>query len=85
MLVLARQTSQAVVISATVRVTVVAISGDRVRLGVEAPPAVPVDRAEVRARRMGFVDVPFAPASAVCDAALDLGVLAGPSPDDTRY
>jgi carbon storage regulator len=85
MLVLARKTAESIVIDDTIRVTIVAIKGDRVRLGIEAPRGVPVDRAEVHARRAQFVDVPFAPASAVCDAAADLGGLAGVTPDETWH
>jgi carbon storage regulator len=49
MLVLTRRQSEAVVIGgrAEVRVTLVQIRGDKVRLGFEAPPAVPVHRLEI--------------------------------------
>ena len=40
MLVLSRKTNEAIVINDTVRVTVLAIKGDRVRLGIEAPAEV---------------------------------------------
>jgi sRNA-binding carbon storage regulator CsrA len=33
---------------------VVAVQGDRVRLGIKAPPAVCVDRKEVHERRTSF-------------------------------
>jgi carbon storage regulator len=85
MLVLARKTAESIVIDDTIRVTIVAIKGDRVRLGIEAPPAVAVDRAEVHARRAPFVDVPFSPASAVCDATVDLGGLPAATADDTQH
>lgn len=85
MLVLARKTAEAVVINDTIRVTVVAIKGDRVRLGIEAPPGVPVDRAEVHARKVMAVEVPFAAAAAVCDATVDLGGLPAATADDTQY
>jgi carbon storage regulator CsrA len=45
------------VIDGDIRVTVVAVKGDRVRLGIEAPPHVPVDRQEVHERRCQFVDL----------------------------
>ena len=48
MLVLTRKVNQAIVIGSDVRVVVVAIEGDQVRLGVEAPRDVAVDRSEVR-------------------------------------
>lgn len=37
MLVLARKTAESIVIDDTIRVTIAAIKGDRVRLGIEAP------------------------------------------------
>ena len=80
MLVLSRKPNEAIVINDTVRVTVVAIKGDRVRLGIEAPRDVCVDRAEVHARRMQFVDVPLGG-----DDSVDLGCHLVPSVDDTRH
>jgi len=71
MLVLSRKATEAIVINDTVRVTVVGIKGDRVRLGVEAPPEVTVDRGEVHDRRMRFVDVRLGPG--VCAESVDLG------------
>src|SRR5690242_6633152 len=51
MLVLTRRVGETIVIDGTIRVTVVAVGGANVRLGVKAPPLVPVDRAEVHGRR----------------------------------
>ena len=85
MLVLSRKSHEAIVINDTVRVTVVAIKGDRVRLGIEAPRNVTVDRAEVHARRVQYVEVPFAAASAVCDEDVDLGGLVVATADDTQH
>ena len=48
MLILARQRGESIVIGADVTITVVDIRGDKVRLGIEAPRAVSVDRLEVR-------------------------------------
>ena len=48
MLVLTRKTNQAIVIGEDVRIVVVAIERDQVRLGIEAPREVAVDRSEVR-------------------------------------
>ena len=42
-----------------------------------------VDRGEVHARKMQFVDVPFAPAPAVCDETIDLGSILVATADDT--
>lgn len=47
MLVLTRKASQAIMIGDDVEVSVLAVSGDKVRIGIEAPRAVPVYRKEV--------------------------------------
>ena len=47
MLVLSRKCDQKIVINDQIIVTVVAIRGDKVRIGIEAPPDVPVHRREV--------------------------------------
>jgi carbon storage regulator len=51
MLVLTRRVGETIVIDGEVRVTVLSVQGDRVRLGIVAPPDVVVDREEVRRRR----------------------------------
>ncbi len=51
MLVLTRQAGEKIVIDDTICVTVVAVKGNKVRLGVAAPPSVPVDRWEIHERR----------------------------------
>ena len=47
MLVLSRQRDQTIVIGDDVEITVVDIRGDKVRLGINAPPEIPVHRKEV--------------------------------------
>lgn len=47
MLVLSRHIGESIVINNDIRITVVDIRGDKVRLGVEAPREVPVHRNEV--------------------------------------
>jgi carbon storage regulator len=47
MLVLSRHRNQQIVIGENIIVTVIEIRGDKVRLGIEAPPHVPVHRQEV--------------------------------------
>lgn len=47
MLVLSRRLHEAIVIRDDIRVVVVDIRGDKVRLGIEAPKEVPVHRHEV--------------------------------------
>jgi carbon storage regulator len=51
MLVLTRKPGEEIVISGGIRITLLAVTGNKVRLGVVAPPAVVVDRAEVAERR----------------------------------
>ncbi len=84
MLVLSRKATETIVINNSVRITVLRVKGDRVRLGIEAPPEVAVDRAEVHARRTEFVvDIPFEAAAAVCDETVDLGGVLVATADDT--
>lgn len=47
MLVLTRKKNECIVINDVIRVTVVEIRGDKVRLGVEAPREIEVHRQEV--------------------------------------
>ena len=56
MLVLTRRLGEAIVINEGIRVSVVAIQGGKVRLGVVAPDWVTVDRSEVAERRAEFTD-----------------------------
>lgn len=47
MLVLSRQKDETIMIGDDVEITVVDIRGDKVRLGINAPPHIPVHRKEV--------------------------------------
>lgn len=47
MLVLTRRRGQAVVIGDDIKITIVEINGDQVRIGIEAPKSVVVHRQEV--------------------------------------
>lgn len=47
MLVLSRKISESIIIAGNIRVMIVEIRGDRVRIGVEAPKETPVHREEV--------------------------------------
>ncbi len=51
MLVLTRRLGEAIVINGEIQVSVVALQGGKVRIGVEAPEWVTVDRLEVHQRR----------------------------------
>lgn len=52
MLVLTRSPGEEIIIDGNIRVTVVSVKGDRVRIGIVAPPDVIVDRAEIHELRM---------------------------------
>lgn len=47
MLVLSRKKNETIIIDDQITVTIVEIRGDKVKLGIEAPPSVSVDRREV--------------------------------------
>ncbi len=47
MLVLSRQRDESIFIGDNIKITVVDIRGDKVRLGIEAPSEIPVHRQEV--------------------------------------
>jgi len=47
MLVLTRKTNQSIIIGDEVEITVLSVSGDKVRVGITAPRSVPVFRKEV--------------------------------------
>ena len=51
MLVLSRRLGEEIVIASAIRIRVVAIQRNRIRLAVCAPPTVRVDRLEVHERR----------------------------------
>lgn len=48
MLVLSRKRGEQVTIGSNIHITVVQISGDRVKLAFDAPPEVPIHREELR-------------------------------------
>jgi carbon storage regulator CsrA len=58
MLVLSRKVDQAIVIAGKVRVVVAEVRGSSVRLGVQAPRDIVVDREEVFVRKNGLTRGP---------------------------
>jgi carbon storage regulator len=52
MLVLTRKVNEAIIIAGKVRVVVAEIQGEKVRLGVEAPRIVTVDREEIHLKKL---------------------------------
>ena len=71
MLVLTRRAGESIVIGDDVRVVVLDVRGETVRLGIEAPRSVQVHRAEV------YAEVQAANAAALATTAGDLESLAG--------
>jgi carbon storage regulator len=58
MLALTRRVGEAIVISGGIRITVVSAQGNKVRLGIEAPESVRVDRQEVHDRLVALTGRP---------------------------
>jgi carbon storage regulator len=54
MLVLTRKIGESIIIGGGIKVTVTSIDGNKVRLGIEAPPEVRIDREEVARRLREF-------------------------------
>ena len=54
MLVLSRKVGEQIVIAGDICVTVVAVQGNRVRLGITAPASTRVDRSEIHERLQEF-------------------------------
>jgi carbon storage regulator len=56
MLVLSRRIGEEIIIGGNIRVTITAVNGNKVRLGITAPPEVRVDREEVFQRLQEFAE-----------------------------
>jgi len=56
MLVLSRRVGESIVIDDNIRIKIGEVKGAHVRLGIEAPPQIPVDRQEVHERRKQFTE-----------------------------
>ncbi len=69
MLVLTRKLGETIVINDNIRITVLEVKGQSVRLGISAPPDVPVDRLEIHQRRQEFAEPPVVRAAVVAGAA----------------
>ena len=73
MLVLTRKTNQSIMIGDEIEVSVLAVSGDKVRIGISAPRDVPVFRKEVylsiQEERLGRTAVDSDPADTAPEAS----------------
>jgi carbon storage regulator len=67
MLVLTRRIGEKIVIDGNIYLTVVGVQGNRVRLGVTAPPTLVVDRQEVNERRREWSAKPWRQKPTVID------------------
>ena len=56
MLVLTRKVGEEIVINGNIRITITLIKGDKVRIGVTAPPDVPIHRQEILDRLTAFTE-----------------------------
>ena len=56
MLVLSRKVGEKLVIDGCITVQIVAVEGNKVRIGISAPPEVRVDREEVHLARQEFAE-----------------------------
>lgn len=65
MLVLSRKVGEEIVIGTDIRITVVAIKGGKVRIGINAPKEIVVDRTEVHENRHDFFKERLTPASRI--------------------
>jgi carbon storage regulator len=57
MLVLSRKVGEEIVIGNDIRIKVIAIDGEKVRIGISAPKEVIVDRQEVHDKRLEWAGV----------------------------
>lgn len=51
MLVLGRRVDEAIIINGNIRVAINEIRGDMVKIGIDAPPEITVDREEIHERK----------------------------------
>ncbi|WP_020472893.1 carbon storage regulator [Zavarzinella formosa] len=83
MLVLTRKLNEEIIIGDNIRIKIVAVNGDRIRVGIEAPRDVAVNRAELQARK---TNSPLTPVLAGrCEESVDLGASPVPSDADTAH
>lgn len=78
MLILSRKTGETIVIAGDIRVKVMRVEGDVVKIGVEAPSSVPVHRQEV------YDEIQRSNQQALTQPSTPLPKLTGASPKKTE-
>ncbi len=73
MLVLTRRIGEEIIIGGSIRVTVTSVKGDKVRIGVSAPPDIRVDRAEVHRRLQEFAGTEAVEPQAIVASRVSFG------------
>jgi carbon storage regulator len=58
MLVVTRRKDEKIIINNEIEIVVLGVQGDKVRIGVNAPKEVPVDRAEIAAKKAASRGLP---------------------------
>ncbi|MBN9119875.1 MAG: carbon storage regulator [Planctomycetes bacterium] len=81
MLVLTRRPSESIIIANNIKITVVSVGPGRVKLGIEAPPNVRVDRQEIHDKIEQSADVLSALTTGEAGSANAENTLVGAGPD----
>ena len=69
MLVLTRKVGEQIIIGGNIKIMITAIKGDKIRIGIVAPPDVRVDREEVYRRIQEFAEAAEVAEPAIVHAA----------------
>lgn len=73
MLILTRRVGESVIIGSTVKVTILGVAGNQVRVGTDAPKQIPVHRAEVY-RRIKAMESQAIPEESITPSELSVSV-----------
>lgn len=57
MLVLSRKAGQSLLVGSDIRITLVSVRGNQVKIAIDAPRELPVDRAELRSRKLSATEL----------------------------
>ena len=57
MLVLSRKAGQSLLVGSDIRITLVSVRGNQVKIAIDAPRELPVDRAELRSRKLSGTEL----------------------------